>query len=86
MYALTSRIKNLTQLEQLHPGNGPFFGGPKRVAGAYALAAILDILVTLESGLLAGGAFPKLDAFLNAMLALSAFDGIKDLPMLYFRE
>jgi glutathione S-transferase len=81
---ITSSIQKLTHLEQLHPGNGPFFGGPKRVAGAYALAAILDILVTLESGLLT--AFPKLESFLNAMLALPAFDGIRDLPMLYVRE
>lgn len=49
--------KQLAYLEKMHPGDGPYFNNQttKRVAGAYAIAAMLDIavrkieLITIES-------------------------------------
>ncbi len=78
--------KQIAFLEKLHPGEGPFFGpaGSKRVAGAFALAAILDIFVGLEPTVL--DATPKMKEFYTAMLALPAFDGIRDLNMYFKKE
>jgi glutathione S-transferase len=76
--------KQLEYLEKLHPGDGPFFkAGPKRIAGGYAIACTLDILVHLEPTILEG--YPKLAEFLKAMLALPEFEGAKDQPMYFTR-
>ena len=75
----------MAYLEKKHPGDGPFFkNNAKRVAGAYAIACVLDILVHLEPSLLDG--YPKLKSFYEAMLALPAFEGHKDLPMYFNRS
>jgi len=74
--------KQLGYLEQLHPGDGPFFNnqpGAKRVAGAYAIAAVLDIAVHLEKTVL--DPFPKLKQFYTTMIADKAFDTIRDFNM-----
>lgn len=55
----------------------------KALAGDYAIAAALDMVVHLEPTILSG--FPKLAAFLAMMLASLAFDRIKDYPM-YFQR
>eukprot|EP00349_Pseudokeronopsis_sp_Brazil_P001448 CAMPEP_0202961636 /NCGR_PEP_ID=MMETSP1396-20130829/5711_1 /ASSEMBLY_ACC=CAM_ASM_000872 /TAXON_ID= /ORGANISM="Pseudokeronopsis sp., Strain Brazil" /LENGTH=197 /DNA_ID=CAMNT_0049681617 /DNA_START=93 /DNA_END=686 /DNA_ORIENTATION=- len=70
-------------LEQLLPGDQPFFRPDKRAAGGFAVAAVLDMVVHLEPTLLEN--FPKLKVFYAAMIGSSAFDGIRDLPM-YFRR
>lgn len=77
-------MKQLSFLEKLHPGETEFFCGPKRVAGAYALTAVLDIYVSLEPSVLDN--FPKLAMFYKAVLALPAFDGIRDLPAYFKRD
>ena len=74
--------KQFGYLEKLHPGDGPFFNnqpGAKRVAGAYAIAAVLDIAVHLEPTVL--DPFPKLKLFYTTIIADSAFDGIRDWNM-----
>lgn len=76
--------KQLGYLEKLHPGETPFFGGPKRVAGAFALACIFDILVSLEPKVL--DATPKLKSFYAAMMDLPAFAEIKNLGDYFKRE
>ena len=76
--------KQLAFLERLHPGETAFFGGPKRVAGAFALACIFDILVSLEPTVL--DATPKVKGFYQAMMALPAFDQAKNLGDYFKRE
>lgn len=79
------REKQLAFLENLHPGDGPYFiNGDKRCAGGYAIAAALDMLVQLEGPVLEK--FPKLKAFYDAMISSPAFDGIRDLPMYFSRS
>lgn len=78
------REKQLAFLENLHPGNGPYFRPDKRCAGGYAIAATLDIVVALEPSALDN--FPKLKAFYDAMISSPAFDGIRDLPMYFSRS
>ena len=43
------------------------------------IATILDVGAALEPGLLES--YPKLKSFLERMLALPAFDGVKDFPL-----
>ena len=74
-------IKQFAYLENLHPGDGPYFNNQttKRVAGAYAIASMLDIAINLEPTIL--DTFPKLKLFYTTMIASSAFDGIRDFNM-----
>lgn len=82
---IVGRHAQLGYLEKKHPGDGPFFkNSPKRVAGAFAIACVLDILVNLEPGLLDG--YPKMKSFYEAMLALPAFDGYREMPMYFSRS
>lgn len=78
-----SSAKQLTFLENLHPGNDAFFNA-KRVAGEYALACILDIAIALEPSLLEK--FPKLNNFYTSIMTDFAFIENKDLPMYYSRK
>lgn len=48
----------------------------RRLSGAFAIACILNILVTLEASVL--GDFPNLNSFYEAMIVDKAFDGLKD--------
>lgn len=83
-YDVTCREKQLAFLESLHPGDSPFFRSDKRCVGGFAIAATLDIVVSLEPAALDN--FPKLKGFHAAMLSSSAFDGIRDLPMYFSRS
>lgn len=55
----------------------------KKFAGDYAIAALLDMAVTLEPTIL--DAFPNVKGFTASLLATPAFNGVKDLPM-YFQR
>jgi len=57
--------------------------GHTRLAGEYAIAAIIDMVVQLEGSALDDT--PKLKAFYDDMMASSAFAGIKDMPMYFSR-
>lgn len=71
-------------LDKLIPDGETFFlPGPVRSTGGYAIAATLDLAVGLEPTIL--DATPKLKTFYQTMLASSAFDGIRDLPMYFSR-
>jgi len=70
-------------LEKMIPDGETYFVADKRVTGGYALAAVLDMAVALEPTALDG--FPKLKGFYDAMLASSAFDGIRDWGMYFSR-
>ena len=70
-------------IEKLHPGDGPFFNSKHRIAGGFAMAAILDMAIHLEPTCL--DAFPKLKEFLPAMISSPAFNGIRDAPMYFSR-
>ena len=61
--------QQMAYVEKLHPGDGPFFNSKHRIAGGFAMAASLDIATRLEPTCL--NAFPKLKAFLPAMLVCS---------------
>lgn len=73
----------MAYLENLHPGGQPFFRAHKRCSGGFAIACVLDMMKGLQSDVLDG--YPKLKGFHAAMLALPAFDGIRDLPMYFNR-
>jgi len=71
-------------LEQMLTGPGPYFQpGPKRLAGAYYLACVLDIARDVQPTCL--DATPKLKTFLEAMLSLPEFVGYSDRDI-YFRR
>jgi hypothetical protein len=74
---------HLNCIESLHPGATKTHFFEKPLAGSYAMAAILDIVVALESGALS--AFPKLKLFYDTMIKLPAFEEVKDLDMLLKR-
>lgn len=57
--------------------------GHKRLAGEYAIASVIDVLVHLEPSILSET--PKLKAFYDDMMASAAFSGIKDMPMYFTR-
>jgi hypothetical protein len=70
----------LTFLENLLPGGeSPFFRPSKRVAGGYAVGALLDVLQEIQPNVFDGK--PKLKAFYDAIIVLPAFDGLRDLPL-----
>ena len=74
-------------LEKLLPGgDSPFFkAGEKRLAGGIALAASLDIALTVDASLLDGT--PKLKAFYDAMMATPAFgNGLRDTSAYFKRD
>jgi len=75
--------KVASYLEKLIPEGQTYFVPDKRVTGGYALAAVLDMAVTLEPTAL--DTFPKLQAFYQAMIASPAFDGIRDFGMYFSR-
>jgi hypothetical protein len=53
------------------------------ISGAYALGAVFDIMINLESTSL--DSYPKLKLFYTTIIATSAFDGIRDFGM-YFKR
>lgn len=63
--------------------NSFFFQTPKRIAGEFALAAVLDILVSLEPTVLQKT--PSVEAFYKHMMAMECFNVIRDYPM-YFKR
>ena len=72
-------------LERLHPDGQPLFvNASQPVAGGYVLACMLNIIVTLQPTAL--DAFPKLKLFYETVIALPAFDGVKDYPMYFSRS
>lgn len=73
-------LKQLGLLEKLLTGD---YFCSRPLAGDYSVACILDLAVTLEPTVLAN--FPKLAAFHARMVALPAFDGIKDYNMYFSR-
>ena len=58
-----------------------FFAKP--LAGSYAIACILDLIVALEPIALNG--YPKLKSFYESMIVLPAFDRVKDFKMYFER-
>ncbi len=87
------RAKNLAHLENLlpdavEPEQLSFFGGSKRFTGDYVVGATLDVIQVTEPAAFEilsapgeGCSFPKLKLFLATVLKLSAFDGIRDMPV-----
>jgi len=73
--------KHLDFLEKLLTGDN---FNSKALAGDYAIAAILDILVHLEAHVLDN--FAKLHAFYQRHINGPAFAGVKDLPMYFKRD
>lgn len=66
-------------------GAGAFFSAaPARLAGEYYLACELDCARAVQPDCL--DAHPRLRAFADAMLALPAFEGVKDFPPYVVRE